>query len=111
MPLHASRLKERGFNQALEIARVVAKRLSIPLDARCCIRTRPTQAQAGLSLQERRKNLRGVFACRSDLSGRQVVLLDDVMTSGASLSELAKTAKKAGAASVECWVVARTVRL
>ena len=110
MSLHSSRLLERGFNQAAEISRVVTKKLGIPLELHACSRTRPTKPQAGLSLQERKKNLRGVFACRRPLTGNHVVLLDDVMTTGASLSELARTVKDAGAARVECWVVARTLK-
>jgi ComF family protein len=110
MPLHSTRLLERGFNQATEIARVVASKLDIPMELRACSRTRPTKPQAGLSLQERKRNLQGVFACRQPLAGKHVVLLDDVMTTGASLNELARTVKDAGAARVECWVVARTLK-
>lgn len=109
MPLHGSRLKERGFNQALEIARVVAKRLQLPLAPDTCLRTRPTTPQASLPLTARAKNLRGVFACRDNLEGKRVALLDDVMTSGTSLDALAKCVKDAGASHVECWVVARTL--
>lgn len=108
MPLHDERLRERGFNQALEIARVVARRLHIPLDRRSCRRVRATRQQAGLSLEERRRNMRGAFACDTRLDGRHVVLLDDVMTSGASLNALAVAVRKAGAARIDCWVVART---
>ena len=110
MPLHPSRLKERGFNQAVEIARVVCARTSVPLDLHACSRTRPTPPQAGLPLQARRKNLRGVFACNMDLSGKRIALVDDVMTTGASLDELARCIKGAGAAHVECWVAARTLK-
>lgn len=111
MPLHPSRLKERGFNQAVEIARIVCGRTGLPLERNACSRIRTTPSQAGLPLQARRKNLRGVFACNLDLSGRRVVLLDDVMTTGASLDELARCVKDAGAAHVACWVVARTLKL
>jgi ComF family protein len=110
MPLHFSRLLERGFNQAAEIARVVARELGIPLDLHACSQARPTKSQVGLSLQESKKSLRGVFACRQTLGGKRVALLDDIMTTGASLNELAKTVKDAGAAKMECWVVARTLR-
>lgn len=110
MPLHPSRLKERGFNQATEIARIVAKQFDIPLESRVCTRARPTKPQTGLSLQERTRNMRGVFACSKSLAGKHIVLLDDVMTTGASLNALARTVKDAGAAKVDCWVVARTLR-
>lgn len=110
MPLHPARLRERGYNQALEIARVVANRLGVPLAARACSRTRPTPPQAGLHQEARRRNLRGAFACHADLHGRHVALLDDVMTSGASFDALAGVVKAAGAAHVECWSVARTLK-
>ncbi len=109
MPLHQDRLRERGFNQAVEIARVVAALLHIPLATDCVLRIRATEPQAGLPLERRRKNLRNAFACAQDLSGKQVAMVDDVMTSGASLDELARTLKAAGAARVECWVAARTL--
>jgi len=109
MPLHPTRLQERGFNQATEIARVVAKALDIPLSTRLCSRTRPTQPQTGLPLKERKRNMRGVFACSQNLAGKHVALLDDVMTTGASLDALARAVKDAGAARVDCWVIARTL--
>lgn len=108
MPLYRQRLHERGFNQAAEIARVAAGKLGLALDLQACQRTRPTPPQAGLKLRERVKNMRGAFACNSSLQGKHVALVDDIMTSGASLNELARTVKDAGAARVECWVVART---
>ena len=108
MPLHPARLRERGFNQAVEIARGAAARLAIPLALQICRRTRSTPPQAGLKLRVRIKNLRGAFDCQADLSGKHVALVDDIMTSGASLDELARAARKAGAARVECWVIART---
>lgn len=110
MPLHPSRLKERGFNQAVEIARGLSSTLGIPMTLSACSRIKPTSPQAGLSLEDRRKNLRGVFMCDMDLSGKTVALLDDVMTTGASLDELARAVRKAGATRVECWVAARTLK-
>lgn len=109
MPLHAGRLGERGFNQAAEIARRLARHLQLPWLPLACQRLRNTPPQAGLDLKARRRNLRGAFRCNMDLSGKRVALVDDVMTSGASLDELARTVKKAGAASVAAWVVARTL--
>lgn len=111
MPLHPARLAERGFNQAAEIARRLARSLEIPWSPEGCRRVRDTPPQAGLELKARRRNLRGAFACDLDLdlTGRRVALVDDVMTSGASLDELAKVVRKAGAAEVHAWVVARTL--
>lgn len=109
MPMHATRLKERGFNQALEIARLVSRQLHIPIDYTSCQRTRYTPPQASLPLKERIKNIKGVFECNANLQGLSVAMIDDVMTTGASLNELAKTLKQSGAAHVECWVITRTL--
>lgn len=109
MPMHKTRLKERSFNQALEIARLLGKQMQIKLDYTSCQRTRYSPPQASLPLKERIKNIRGVFDCQQTLPGANIAIVDDVMTTGASLNELAKTLKQAGAAHVECWVVARTL--
>jgi ComF family protein len=109
MPLHPTRLGERGFNQAVEISRRLARHLQLPWLADACQRLRNTPSQAGMDLKARRRNLRGAFNCRQDLAGLRVALVDDVMTSGSSLNELARAAKKAGAGSVTAWVVARTL--
>jgi len=109
MPMHHERLKQRGFNQALEVARLISKNMQIKLDYTSCQRIKLTPPQASLPLKERIKNIRGVFQCNKNLQGLSVALVDDVMTTGASLNELAKTLKQAGAAHVECWVIARTL--
>ena len=109
MPMHPTRLKERGFNQSLEIAKVIAKHHPEKLNSATVQRQKYTPPQASLPLKERVKNIKGVFAANADLTGKRIAIVDDVMTTGASLNELAKTLKKAGAAHVECWVVARTL--
>lgn len=109
MPLHRSRLVERGFNQSLEIARRIARAASLVLDADAARRVLPTSPQVGLPLDARARNVRGAFACPRSLDGLRVAVVDDVMTSGASLDELARTLKDAGAASVVNWVVARAL--
>jgi ComF family protein len=109
LPLHPSRLRERGFNQALELARPVARSLGRPLDVRVCRRIRPTPAQAGLPWKERKKNMRAAFDCTRGISGQRILLVDDVMTTGASLDECARTLKKHGAAEVTLLVAARTL--
>lgn len=108
VPLSPSRLRERGFNQAVEIARPLARQLGLPFDPMGLQRVRDTAAQAGLHLAEREKNVRRAFACRRDLSGLRIAIVDDVMTTGATLDEAAKTLKRAGAVHVENWVAART---
>jgi ComF family protein len=109
LPLAVERQRERGYNQALEIARVIATRTGIPLLARGFSRVRTTPPQAALPWTERAQNVRGAFECDLDLSGLTVALVDDVMTTGASLAEAGKILKASGAVSVENWVVARTL--
>jgi ComF family protein len=109
IPLSRERLAERGFNQALEIALPLATMRGLALRADLAVRVRHTGAQAELPFAARRKNVHGAFACLEDLSGLRVAVVDDVMTTGATLDEFAKTLKKRGAARVENWVVARTL--
>jgi ComF family protein len=107
MPLHAGRLRQRGFNQALELIRPAATQLGIPLDLKCCRRVRATAAQTGLSAGQRIRNVRGAFACGSTLDGESVVIFDDVVTTGQTVAELARVVKRAGAKRVEIWSLAR----
>ena len=108
MPLHRTRLAARGFNQAIEISRHLARQLHRPIVAGGVWRRRDTPPQSELPLPKRRANVRGAFECSMDLSGRAVAVVDDVMTTGATLDELARILKRAGASRVENWVVART---
>jgi ComF family protein len=110
VPLHPTRLHERGFNQALELARVLGKRLHIPLAHRLCRRRRPTEAQSRLPPAARRLNMRNAFAVSGTPDSRHVAIVDDVMTTGHTANELARTLKRAGAECVEVWVIARTGR-
>jgi ComF family protein len=107
VPLHTSRLRERGYNQALELARPVARRLDIPLDAFGVRRVLATRAQSDLPLDERRRNVRKAFMATRDYAGLKVAVVDDVMTSGSTAEALARCLKKAGADEVTVWVVAR----
>jgi len=109
MPLARARLAERGFNQALEIARVAAARTGIPLLPRACRRVVDTPPQAALPWKERTRNVRRAFVCDADLAGRRIAVVDDVLTTGATLDELARVLRRAGAVSVAGWVVARTL--
>lgn len=113
MPMHPKRLKQRGFNQALEIARVLAQYLTVKnrrkLDSKSVIRQTDTPPQVSLPLKQRAKNIKGAFKANGDFTAKRIAIVDDVMTTGASLNELAKTLKQAGAAHVECWVIARTL--
>lgn len=107
MPLHPARLRERGFNQAHEIAKVSAQRLRLPLAPHLATRIINTGSQAKLALEARKRNVTGAFACEDAVRGRHIALVDDVMTSGATLDALAKTLKQAGAREISIWVVAR----
>ncbi len=108
VPLATARLRQRGCNQALEIARVVAQTHALILDPHVVQRVRDTPSQRGLRLTQRQQNLRGAFLCRRPLIGLRIGLVDDVMTSGATLHAVAAELKRAGAQSVVNWVVART---
>ncbi len=108
VPLAFERQAGRGFNQAHEIARRVAAACDRPLRADILLRTRHTAAQMDLALAERRRNVRGAFVARGELAGMHLVVIDDVMTSGSTLDEIAATLKRAGAARVTNLVVART---
>jgi len=108
VPLSAARLRARGYNQALEIARGIGGAAGIRLAPELCERARDTPAQMDLPLAERAKNVRGAFRCPRLVAGAEVAVLDDVMTTGATLDEIAGTLKRAGAARVENWVIART---
>lgn len=107
VPLHRSRLRQRGYNQALELARDLGDALDIPVLPQALLRTRPTAPMPGLDLITRRRNIRGAFGLGGDALPRHVALIDDVMTSGSTLNEAAKTLKRAGVERVEVWVLAR----
>jgi ComF family protein len=108
LPLHRSRLVERGFNQSDELARYAAAVTGVGLDRPALRRVRATGPQVGLSREERSRNVRGAFVAeRSRVAGRNVALLDDVVTTGATVAEAADAVLAAGAATVEVWCVAR----
>jgi predicted amidophosphoribosyltransferase len=138
VPLHADRLRERGYNQALELGKSLAREFSIPLAAHLLARTRATPAQANLDAKTRRSNLRGAFeyaGMRAEDRARRampqnvsfgsqsdrtlflsagppghVAIVDDVMTTGATLRECARTLKRAGVGRVDVWALARAPR-
>ena len=108
MPLHPRRLAERGFNQSLLIAQVLSRRLRLPLHSHWLQRLRHTPPQTGLPWQQRAANLEHAFGCKQAVAGRHIAVVDDVMTTGSSLQEVARTLKLAGASRVDNWVLART---
>ena len=107
VPLHPARLRERGYNQSLELARIVARRFDLPLTTHAVRRIRATPPQTTLTSSERRRNVRNAFHTASDFSGKRVAIIDDVMTSGHTANALAKCLRRAGAINVMVWVVAR----
>lgn len=110
VPLHPARLRERGFNQADDIARGISRVRGIPLAGQILVRCRPTLAQSRLALRERRINVRNAFAVRSagvDCTGAKLVLVDDVMTTGETLLACAAALRAHGAAAVSAVVLAR----
>ena len=109
VPMPAQGLRERGFNQAAELARRLSSQLGIPWAGDRLIRVHENRHQQSLGRSQRRRNVRGVFECRGTLPG-QVALIDDVMTTGATAGEACRMLKGAGADRVEVWTVARTPR-
>jgi ComF family protein len=109
MPLASGRLRERGFNQAQEIARLAARVRRLPVLPRACRKVNETPPQATLPWAERARNVRGSFVCDVDLTGRRIAIVDDVMTTGSTVSELARVLKRAGAEAVHVWVLARAL--
>jgi ComF family protein len=107
IPLHRSRLRQRGYNQALELARDLGRELRLPVLPAALVRARATAPMPGLDLAARRRNVRGAFAMGPTPPPARVALIDDVMTSGATLNEAAKVLKRGGVERVEVWVLSR----
>ena len=110
VPLHRHRLRRRGYNQALELARPLARIFDIPLRPNCLVRQRHTDPQSELDAIARRRNLRHAFALAENAQPpAHVAVLDDVMTTGATLAECTRTLKRAGVDRVDVWALARAV--
>jgi ComF family protein len=107
VPLHLARLRERGYNQAFELARPLARALGIRIDRDVLVRTRATPAQTALDAASRRRNVRDAFALGDRSLPAHVAIFDDVMTTGATLRECARVLRRAGVARVDVWALAR----
>lgn len=94
VPLHKSRLKQRGFNQSIEIARVLAKKLEIPIEYDAVMRQRKTTTQTGLNAKQRQQNIKGAFCAVDKINYKHVLIIDDVVTTGSTVNELARVLKK-----------------
>lgn len=107
VPLHKARYRERGFNQSIEIARVAGKALQIPVTVNSCVRHRDTPHQTTLTAKQRRTNVKNAFSMCQPITARHIAIVDDVMTTGSTVSELAVVLKNAGVERVDVWVCAR----
>ena len=107
VPLSKRRLRQRGFNQSAELARAVSKNCPIPLNLHAIARGRDTRAQTGLHRQQRLKNIRGAFVQLGAVDAGHVAILDDVVTTGSTVNELARVLKRAGVERVDVWSIAR----
>jgi len=107
VPLHSSRLRQRGFNQALELARPLAKAFKLPLLINEVERRMHTEEQSSLSGRQRRANLKNAFALIKPVNYESIAIVDDVMTTGSTVDELSKLLKKNGVKYIEIWCVAR----
>jgi ComF family protein len=109
MPLHAQRLQERGYNQSLLLAQQLGRHLRLPVLPLACRRIRNTPFQSALPWKARSRNLHNAFQCSAEVNAKHVAIVDDVMTTGASVDALAKALLQAGAREISVWVVARTL--
>jgi ComF family protein len=110
VPLHASRLRQRGYNQSVELIRPLAQQQGIEMDTHSCQRLRATEPQLGMSAKQRRQNMRDAFGFENRRGYQHVVLFDDVMTTGSTLNELALLLKRKGVHRVDAWSLARAPR-
>lgn len=108
VPLHRLRLKERGFNQSMEIAKPIAKSMERPVAKNICIRLLDTVPQRGLARKARLKNLRHAFELTAPVDGLSIAIIDDVTTTGSTMREIARLLKHAGAGYVQGWSLAKT---
>jgi ComF family protein len=109
VPLHKNRITSRGFNQSIELAKSVARKTGLPLELNLIERVRETESQTGLDAGQRRKNLQGAFKMTSSTGYRHVAIVDDVVTTGSTVNELAKVLKRAGVKRVDVWSIARAL--
>jgi ComF family protein len=110
VPLHLSKLRERTYNQALLLARTLGKTMKLPVAAQGLERTRATLSQQGLKSEDRKRNLKGAFSLRKDVKNLRVLLVDDVLTTGATARECSRMLKKGGANDVKLAVLARAAK-
>lgn len=109
IPLHPKRLHQRGFNQSLEVVKIIAKQLNIPVNTSLCTRNTNTAFQSGLTAKQRRLNLHNAFKIVKSHQFKHVAIFDDVVTTGTTANELSRKLKLSGVEIIEVWALARTV--
>ncbi|MCP3851433.1 MAG: ComF family protein [Gammaproteobacteria bacterium] len=107
MPMHKRRLRQRGFNQALELSRTLASHYQLPLNYGYLLRDKYTELQAGMNAIERKKNVQNAFHLKGSMHYDHIALVDDVMTTGSTVNEAAKALKQSGIKKVDIWIIAR----
>lgn len=107
VPLHPQRLRERGYNQARQLAEELGRHYNVPIDDQSCQRVLHTERQSDLPLAKKQGNVKGAFRCHTPYDNRHIAIVDDVMTSGHTANELAKMLKRQGTRQVDVWVMAR----
>ena len=108
VPLHSNRLRQRGFNQAIEIARPIAKRFGIKLDTHSCTRVVSTAPQMEQDKMTRQKNIRNAFRVSEDFKHTHIAIVDDVMTTGHTLNEVSRVFREQGVKRIQVWAAARS---
>ncbi len=106
VPLHTSKLRQRGFNQSLELAKPIAKALNIPLDYYSSMRCKNTSSQTQLDTKARHRNIKKAFVLENPPNYQNIAIIDDVMTTGATVNEFAKLWQQAGVANIQIWAIA-----
>jgi len=107
IPMHQQRLKHRGYNQALELARIFSSYYQLPLNFSALIRSRYTHFQAEMSGSKRQQNVKNAFIIKKEIQYTHIALIDDVMTTGSTVNEVAKVLKQVGVKKVDIWTIAR----
>lgn len=110
IPLHPRRLRQRGYNQSLELAKVLSKQLSIPFCSKSLIRIKDSQPQTSLPYKQREKNIQRAFKVIDSMLPTHIALIDDVLTTGHTANVAAKALRQAGVITIEVWTIARTIR-
>lgn len=108
VPLHRSKLEQRGYNQATLLAKHIAKRLEVPYSINTVIKHKNTATQASLNLKQRQSNTRGAYSIAKPLAATHIALIDDVYTTGATAAEISRTLKRHGAQTVQVWAIAHS---